>query len=58
MEEDLICIKGKFIKKRYIKCPHISKKCEWKLKSTHIEGYEYLDDSCYLSGSFILQCPD
>jgi hypothetical protein len=47
---------GNFIKKRYIKCPHLEKKCKWLLAGKHI-NYSYLDDACYLSGSFNLDCP-
>jgi hypothetical protein len=49
--------KGKFIKERYMKCPYVDKKCTWKLSSNHAKGHEYLNDSCYLSGSFNLECP-
>lgn len=47
---------GSFIKKRYIKCPHTEKKCKWLLAGKH-GAYSYLDDACYLSGSFNLECP-
>jgi len=40
----------------YIKCPHLDKNCKWTLKGNH-NGYEYLDNACYLSGSFRLDCP-
>lgn len=50
-------VSGSFIKERYIKCPYIEKNCKWLLAGKH-EGYSYLDDTCYLSGSFNLQCPD
>jgi len=49
-------VNGSFIKKRYIKCPHIEKKCKWLLAGKHV-SYSYLDDACYLSGSFKLECP-
>ena len=49
--------KGQFVKERYMKCPYIDKKCTWKLSSNHVKGQEYLNDSCYLSGSFNLECP-
>ena len=51
-------IAGSFIKERYIKCPHSEKQCEWRMKNDHKKGYEYLNNSCYLSGSFKLECPD
>lgn len=50
-------VAGNFINKRYIKCPHLDKKCKWKLSNEHVKGYEYLNDACYLAGSFNLQCP-
>jgi len=50
-------INGNFIKKRWAKCPHLIKKCKWLMNDTHREGYEYLDNTCYLSGSSKLQCP-
>lgn len=49
-------VSGAFIKKRYIKCPHVEKKCKWLLQGKH-GSYSYLDDACYLSGSFKLECP-
>lgn len=51
-------VSGIFIEKRYIKCPHMNKKCGWRLSQEHRKGYEYLNNSCYLSGSFKLECPD
>lgn len=54
----LLCVSGSFIKERYIKCPHTDKKCKWRMSDNHREGYEYLDNSCYLSGSFKLECPE
>ena len=50
--------KGDFVKKRYIKCPHLDKKCSWRLNSKMRKGYQYLENSCYLSGSFNLECPE
>ena len=43
---------------RYIKCSYPNKKCRWRLADKHIEGYEYLDGSCYLSGDFDFRCPE
>lgn len=54
----LVCVSGSFIDKRYIKCPHTSKACKWKMSNNHSKGYECLNGSCYLSGSFKLECPD
>ena len=51
-------VSGSFIKKRYIKCPHTDKRCEWRMSDKHRSGYEYLDGACYLSGSFDLKCPE
>ena len=51
------CISDGFINKRYIKCPLTSNKCKWKMESKHRKGYEYLNNACYLSGSFNLECP-
>ena len=51
-------VSGSFIKERYIKCPHSEKQCKWRMKNDHKKGYEYLNNSCYLSGSFKLECPD
>lgn len=52
------CVSGSFIKERYIKCPHTKKQCQWRMSKDHQKGYEYLNNSCYLSGSFELKCPD
>jgi hypothetical protein len=52
------CVKGSFINERYIKCPHKSKLCKWRLNDEHSPGYAYLNGACYLSGSFKLDCPD
>jgi hypothetical protein len=52
------CKSGVFIKDRYIKCPHLIKKCCWRMDEKHISGYSYLDNACYLSGSFKLECPE
>jgi hypothetical protein len=49
-------VSGAFFKKRYIKCPHVEKKCKWLLQCKH-GNYSYLDNACYLSGSFKLECP-
>lgn len=49
--------RGSFIEKRYIKCPHIEKKCKWLLAGKH-SRHSFLDDACYLSGSFTLDCPE
>lgn len=49
---------GGFIDKRYIKCPHTSKACKWKMSKNHRKGHEYLNGACYLSGSFNFECPD
>ena len=54
----LDCFNGNFINERYIKCPHTSKTCKWKMGKEHSKGYEWLNNTCYLSGSFNLQCPD
>lgn len=54
----IACVSGSFIKERYIKCPHTEKQCQWRMSNNHREGYEYLNNSCYLSGSFELKCPD
>ena len=58
IEGALDCVSGSFIDKRYIKCPHTSKACKWKMSDSHQKGYEYLNGACYLSGSFKLECPD
>jgi hypothetical protein len=50
-------VSGSFVKKRYMKCPHIDKKCQWRMAPEHQKGYEYLNGACYLAGSFILECP-
>ena len=47
---------GNFIKERYIKCPHTTKRCEWRLAKDH-GNLKYLNGACYLSGSFKLKCP-
>jgi len=52
-----LAVSGSFIKERYIKCPHTDKQCKWRLGKEHRKGYEYLNNSCYLSGSFNLECP-
>jgi hypothetical protein len=49
---------GAFIKERYIKCPFLEKCCKWRLSDNHIKGYTYLNNTCYLSGSFELKCPE
>lgn len=54
----IACVSGSFIKKRYIKCPHTEKQCQWRMSNDHRKGYEYLNNSCYLSGSFELKCPE
>lgn len=51
------CVKGAFIEKQYIKCPHAHKHCNWRLGPDH-GVYSYLDNACYLSGSFELECPE
>lgn len=48
--------KGQFVKEKYMKCPYSDKKCTWRLSANHRKGYEYLNNSCYLSGSFNLEC--
>lgn len=48
---------GAFVQKRYIKCPHLDKKCSWRMGKKYIDGYEWLNNTCYLSGSFPLECP-
>lgn len=54
-----ICVKGAFVKKRYLKCPHIDKTCSWRLSKNHkSDGYDYLKGACYISGSFKLECPE
>lgn len=50
--------RGDFVKKRYIKCPYLDKNCSWRLESKMRTGFSYLEDSCYLSGSFKLECPE
>lgn len=50
-------VSGAEIKQRYIKCPHMDKNCLWRMSKEHIKGFEYLNNACYLSGSFTLQCP-
>lgn len=58
-EVDIELVKaGNFIKERYIKCPYPEKKCKWNMEVSHRKGYEYLDNACYLSGSFNLDCPE
>lgn len=52
-----IATSGSFVKKRYMKCPHKDKKCQWRMATEHQKGYEYLNDACYLAGSFTLECP-
>ena len=32
--------------------------CKWKMQPKHCKGFEYLNDACYLSGSFTLDCPE
>lgn len=54
----IACVSGSFIKERYIKCPHTEKQCQWRMSNDHRKGYEYLNNSCYLSGSFELKCPE
>ena len=49
--------KGAFIKERYALCPHHDVNCKWRLGERH-QGYEYLDNACYLSGTFKLDCPE
>jgi len=49
-------IKGAFIEERYVKC-YKQCECKWRLDSNH-KGYKYLDNACYLSGSFDLECPE
>ena len=51
------CKAGVRLKEYYIKCPHLEKKCRWLLDGKH-GAYSYLDDACYLSGSFKLECPE
>lgn len=44
-------------RERYKKC--IKKcACKWKMNSNHSDGYQYLNDACYLSRSFDIDCPD
>jgi hypothetical protein len=50
-------VSGSFVKERYIKCPHKEKNCKWKMGTNHRKGHEYLNESCYLAGSFDLECP-
>lgn len=52
-----LIVKGAFVKKRWMKCPHMDKKCGWRMGECHHKGYEYLNNSCYLSGGSELQCP-
>lgn len=49
---------GDFVKERYIKCPYTSKVCSWRIKDRERGGYNWLNDTCYLSGSFKLECPE
>ncbi len=49
-------VKGSRVKEWYIKCPHIDKKCKWHMGHDNI--YDYLNDTCYLSGCFAFDCPD
>jgi hypothetical protein len=49
--------KGAFVKERYIKCPFLEKYCKWRLGKNH-PNHSYLNNSCYLSGSFELDCPE
>jgi len=51
------CVKGVFIKERYIKCPHMQKHCNWRLGPDHGDC-SYLNNACYLSGSSKLECPE
>lgn len=48
---------GAFIQERYRRCPHLEKKCRWRM-GKYGGGYEWLNDTCYLSGSFPLECPE
>jgi hypothetical protein len=50
-------VSGSFVKQRYMKCPHKDKNCKWKMGTDHRKGYEYLNEACYLAGSFALECP-
>ena len=50
-------MEGSLVSERYIKCPHLDKQCNWRMKNKHIKGYAYLDNACYLGGSFNLECP-
>ena len=40
------------------KCQHLDTECKWRMRPEHCKGFEYLNDACYLSGSFTLDCPD
>lgn len=56
IEENLPIINGSFVSQRYMKCPHLDKQCKWRMSKGHA-SYSYLDNACYLAGSFNLQCP-
>lgn len=49
-------VNGAFIKRSYIKCPYLEKRCKWLLDNNN-GAYSYLNNACYLSGSFNLECP-
>ena len=56
-KENKIIKRGSFVKEHYIKCPYTDKECKWRMSGNKTKGYEYLNNACYLSGSFELQCP-
>jgi len=42
--------------KRYKEC-NKKCRCKWRMAKTHCDGYNYLNNACYLSGAFQLDCP-
>ena len=43
---------------RYMKCIHMNKNCKWRMANNHSDGYDYLNNSCYLAGFSELECPE
>jgi hypothetical protein len=48
---------GAFVKQKYMKCPFLENNCRWRLGKNH-GSFTYLNNACYLSGSFELKCPE
>lgn len=49
------CKSGVRTKHRYIPCPHTDKRCQWNMGKMG-NGLGWMSGTCYLSGSFELQC--